>query len=141
MLHISTSNEKEDLNNDSYEFSKDSDDHILISNCMKEHEKLENLDTIRKGIKSTCYKSPLEVLYKFLTRASFWKLINVPIFWCSICIYILIRVCQILEIYPKGDEGIYFATPMSTLGTFMSFSITFYTSNCYQRFESARKNK
>jgi len=112
------------------------EDDCYVKDCMKEYEKLENLDSIRRDIKTACYRQPHEVFYKFLTTRSIWSLINVPIFWCSIGIYIVIRVCQIEGIYPNGEVGISFTTPMSTLGTFMSFSVTFYTSNCYQRFHA-----
>jgi hypothetical protein len=112
------------------------DSYIMIRDSMKEYEKLETLDSIRKDIKKACYKGPHEVFYKFLTTRYKSKLSNVPVFWCSIGIYVLIRVCQATNIYPQGSEGIYFSTPMSTLGTFMSFAVTFYTSNCYQRFNA-----
>ena len=114
--------------------SYEDDSFVMIRDSMKEYDKLETLDSTRRDMKKSCYKRPHEVLYTFLTMRSFWNLINVPIFWCSIGIYVLIRVCQITNLYPNGSEGIYFATPMSTLGTFMSFAVTFYTSNCYHRF-------
>ena len=138
MYHSAATNISSTTGEKDFVENYDDNSYVMINDCMKEYEKLENLDSIRKKIKKACYQLPHEVFYKFFTTRSIWSfnVINAPIFWCSIGIYIVIRVCQIKNVYPQGFEGIYFATPMSTLGTFMSFAVTFYTSNCYQRFNA-----
>jgi len=101
--NISSTGEKDFVEN------YDDNSYVMINDCMKEYEKLENLDSIRKQIKKACYQLPHEVFYKFFTTRSLWSLINEPIFWCSIGIYTLIRVFLIKDI-PK--EGKVFILPL-----------------------------
>lgn len=127
----------------SCEFSETYDDcsYIeLINDSMIEYEKLEALDTIRRDAKKTCYKGPFRILLKYLSVHRLFTFTNTPIFWCSICLYVFVRLLKAQNLAPSSSEGIYFSTPMSTLGTFMSFAVTFFTSNCYQRFVAIYTN-